>query len=156
MTQQTNYPNVGETSLQLKMDRAQRFVIALRVPAWAGSKSRIQINGKPSGKTLQPGTWAEIDREWKDGDRVEFAIDMPLRLVPIDAGHQNTVALLSGPVALFAIEPGSKAITQQQLLQAQKVADGSSEWQVQSDHGLVVMKSFPTITTEQYRLYQQT
>ena len=156
MTQQTSYPNVGETSLRLKMDRAERFVIALRVPAWAGSKSRVQVNGKPSGKALQPGTWAEIEREWTDGDRVEFAIEMPLRLIPLDAGHKSIVALLHGPVALFAIEPGSKTITQKQLLQAEKVSSGSSDWQVQSSQGPVVMKSFPKITNEQYRLYQET
>jgi uncharacterized protein len=156
MTQQTSYPNRGETSLQLKMDRAERFAIALRVPAWAGSNSRLQVNGKPTGKALQPGAWAEIEREWKDRDRVDFEIDMPLRLVPLDAGHKNTVALLHGPVALFAIEQGSKTITQKQLLQAQKVTAGSSDWQVQTDQGVVVMKSYPKITNEQYRLYQET
>ena len=156
MTQQTSYPNFGETTLHLKMDRAERFAVALRVPAWAGNQTTIRINGKPAGQTLQPGTWAEIFREWKDGDRIELAIDMPLRLVPLDAGHKNTVALLHGPVALFAIEPGSKTMTQKQMLQAQKVAATSSDWQVQTDQGVVVMKSYPQITHEEYRLYQET
>jgi DUF1680 family protein len=156
MTQQTSYPNLGETTLHLKMDRAERFAVALRVPAWAGNQTTIRINGKLAGQTLQPGTWAEIFREWKDGDRIELAIDMPLRLVPLDAGHKNTVALLHGPVALFAIEPGSKTMTQKQMLQAQKVAATSSDWQVQTDQGVVVMKSYPQITHEEYRLYQET
>jgi DUF1680 family protein len=161
MTQQTSYPNLGETALHLKMDRAERFTIALRVPAWAGSQSHVHVNGKPiwsaqQSDVLRPGTWAEIDREWKDGDRIEFAIDMPLRLIPIDAEHKNTVALLRGPVALFAIEPGTKVMTQKQMLQAQKVAATSSDWQVQTDQGVVVMKSYPQITNEQYRLYQET
>jgi hypothetical protein len=81
---------------------------------------------------------------------------MPLRLVPLDAGHKNTVALLHGPVTLFAIEPGSKTMTQKQMLQAQKVAATSSDWQVQTDQGVVVMKSYPQITHEEYRLYQET
>jgi DUF1680 family protein len=156
MTQQTSYPNLGETTLHLKMDRAERFAVALRVPAWAGNQTTIRINGKLAGQTLQPGTWAEIFREWKDGDRIELAIDMPLRLVPLDAGHKNTVALLHGPVTLFAIEPGSKTMTQKQMLQAQKVAATSSDWQVQTDQGVVVMKSYPQITHEEYRLYQET
>jgi len=34
LTQETQYPNVGETSLRLKLDRAERFAVSLRVPAW--------------------------------------------------------------------------------------------------------------------------
>ncbi len=156
MTQQTSYPNTGETTLHLKMDRAERFTVALRVPAWAGKQTAVRVNGKPAAKVAKTGTWAEIDREWKDGDRIEFSIDMPLRLVPLDAQHSNLIALLTGPVALFAIEPGAKAITQKQMLQAQRAASSAGEWEVMTDQGKVRMKPFPAITTEHYRLYQET
>ncbi|HEY1904025.1 MAG TPA: beta-L-arabinofuranosidase domain-containing protein [Terracidiphilus sp.] len=154
LTQQTSYPAMGETALHLKMDRAERFTIALRVPAWAGKQTTVRVNGKPTGMALLPGTWAEVDREWKDGDRVELSIDMPLRLKPLDTEHANLVALLRGPVALFAIEPGAKTMTQRQMLQAQQV--GSADWEVTTDQGKVRMKSFPAITSESYRLYQDT
>jgi uncharacterized protein len=156
LTQQTNYPKMGETSFRLKMDRAERFVLALRVPAWAARQTSVLINGKAAGTALQPGTWAELDREWKDGDRVEFSIDMPLRLLPLDAQHNNLVALLSGPVALFAIEPESKRITQKQMLQARQTGAASGEWEVATEQGKVLMKSYPSITNEDYRLYQET
>jgi DUF1680 family protein len=156
LTQQTNYPNVGETAFQLKMDRAERFTLALRVPTWAGKQTILRVNGKATAAVVQPGSWAEIDREWKDGDHVEFSIDMPLRLVPLDAQHANVVALLHGPVALFAIEPGSKTVTQKQLLQAQRVGASSADWQIATDQGQVVLKPYPAITTEHYRLYQET
>jgi DUF1680 family protein len=156
LTQQTNYPKIGETLLRLKMDHAERFVLALRVPAWAARRTAVLINGKVAGTALQPGTWAELDREWKDGDRVEFSIDMPLRLLPLDAQHNNLVALLSGPVALFAIEPGSKSMTQKQMLQATRTGAASGEWEVATEQGKVLMKSYPSITNEDYRLYQET
>jgi DUF1680 family protein len=155
MTQQTSYPKSNETALHFKMDRAEHFTVALRVPAWAGKHTAIRINGKPTATVVQPGTWAELDREWKDGDRVAFSIDMPLRLTPLDPQHANLVALLHGPVALFAIEPGSAAITQQQLLQAQRIG-ASGDWEVATSQGKVRMRSFPEITSETYRLYQQT
>jgi DUF1680 family protein len=151
LTQETKYPNAGDTSLTLKMDRAERFVVALRVPAWAGPQTVVRVNGKKVEVKVQPGTWAEVDRSWKDGDRIELSLDMPLRLVPLDAGHPNLVALLSGPVALFAIEPGDGKMTRQQLLGAERVGD-SADWRVT---GGVVMKSYPRITTERYRLYQE-
>jgi uncharacterized protein len=156
MTQQTSYPNTGETTLQLKMDRAEHFTVGVRVPAWAGKQTAIRVNGKPAATIAKAGAWAEVEREWKDGDRIEFSIDMPLRLVPLDAQNRNLVALLNGPVALFAIEPGSKSITQKHLLQAQRAASSASEWEVTTDQGKIRMKSFPAITTEHYRLYQET
>jgi uncharacterized protein len=156
MTQMASYPNNGEATLHLKMDRAERFSIALRIPAWAGRQTSIRINGKNSATSPQPGTWSQLDREWKDGDRVELSMDMPLRLVPIDPRHPDTVALLHGPVALFAIDPGSTTMTKQQMLAAQKVSSTSPDWEVATAQGKVKMKSFPQITTETYRLYQNT
>jgi hypothetical protein len=156
MTQSTSYPNTGETALQLKMDRAESFSIALRIPAWAGKDTSIHVNGKAANLALQPGTWAQLDRTWKDGDRIELFLDMPLRLVPIDPQHPDVVTLLHGPVALFAIEPGSRAITKQQLLAAQKVSSASPDWEVVTAQGKLTMKSFPQITSETYRLYQNT
>ena len=70
LTQQTLYPNMGDTTLHLKMDRSERFLVALRVPAWAGTRSAVTVNGKPAGIPLRPGSWAELERTWKDGDRV--------------------------------------------------------------------------------------
>ncbi|WP_263352984.1 beta-L-arabinofuranosidase domain-containing protein [Acidicapsa acidisoli] len=156
LTQETSYPNIGETALRLKMDRSERFVIALRVPAWAGKQTVVHVNGKPAASALRAGAWAELDREWKDGDRVEFSIDMPLRLVPLDAQHANLVALLHGPVALFGIEPGTRRMTQKQMLEAQRVSSSSGEWEVATDQGKIRMKAYPAITNESYRLYQET
>jgi DUF1680 family protein len=154
LTQQTQYPNAGETALHLKLDRPQRFTIALRVPAWAGRQTMLRINGKVAGTAVHPGAWAEIDREWKNGDRVEFSLDMPLRLLPLDAQHPNLVALVRGPVALFAIQPVPAGITRSQILAARQVGS-SGDWQVQTDAGKITMRPYPAITTERYRLYQE-
>ena len=155
MTQETNYPHGGETALHLQMDRRERFVIALRVPAWAGNRCVVHVNGSRAGMG-HAGTWLQVEREWKNGDRVEYTIDMPLRLFPLDAGHPSLVALLCGPVALFAIEQGPKQMTQKQMLQAQRVSVGSADWEVMTEQGKVVLKPYPAITGEKYRLYQET
>ena len=52
LTQQTTYPAVGETTLHLKMDRAERFTVALRVPAWAGRQTTVRVNGKSTGDNV--------------------------------------------------------------------------------------------------------
>ncbi len=156
LTQETQYPTVGETSLELATDREQRFVVALRIPAWAGKGTRVAINGKAADVPLKPGSWAELDRTWKNGDRVELSLDIPLRLLPLDAQHSNLAALVHGPVALFAIEPGSNTMTQKQMLAAQQLSSASADWVVQTDGGKIMMRPFPAITTERYRLYQET
>jgi hypothetical protein len=46
-----------------------------------------------------------MDRMWKNNDRIELSFDMPLRLVPLDGQHPDLVALMRGPVTLFAIHP---------------------------------------------------
>jgi DUF1680 family protein len=155
LTQQTEYPKVGETTLSLKMSKSERFTISLRVPAWAGQRTAITVNGKPVQVDLQPGTWAKLDRTWNNGDRVEFSLDMPLRLVPMDAQHQSIVALVRGPVALFAVEPGAEKITKQQMLAAQRVGT-SEDWELKTDTGKVIMRPYPSIKDERYRLYQKT
>ena len=104
LTQQTQYPSNSDVSMHVALSHPERFTIALRVPAWAGSKTSVTVNGKPAEVMLTPGTWANIDRVWKDGDRVELSLDMTLRLAPLDDHHPQLVALLCGPVALFAIE----------------------------------------------------
>lgn len=155
LSQQTQYPANGDTSMHLALSHPERFVVALRIPAWSGRNTKVTVNGKPIDIALTPGTWASIDRTWKDGDRIELSLDMPLRLAPIDERQPQVVALLYGPVALFAIEPAAEIITQKQLLTAQRIGN-SSAWQVATDSGNVRMLPFPEIKDETYRLYQQT
>lgn len=154
LTQHTQYPVDGDTSMHLTLSHPERFTIALRIPAWAGSKTKVSVNGNPVDTALTPGTWAHLDRTWKDGDRVELSLDMPLRLAPIDDHRTETVALLYGPVALFAIEPVPQNITRQQLLAAQRI--GSSDaWEVATGSGKVRMLPYTAIQDETYRLYQE-
>jgi uncharacterized protein len=155
LTQQTQYPAHGEVSMRVAISRPEHFIIALRVPAWAGSAMVVAINGRRVEVPLVPGTWAKVDRTWKDGDHIELTLDMPLRLARLDERHPQLVALLYGPLALFAIEPGVQSMTQRQLLGAQRVG-ASAEWEVMTDTGKVRMLPYPAIKEETYRLYQHT
>lgn len=156
LTQQTSYPQSNETTLTVKTDRSERFSIQLRIPAWAGAATRVQINGR--GADLHPaaGSWLMIDRAWKNGDRIEVTFDMPLRLMPLDERHPNLVALIYGPTALFAILPLSGTVSRSSLLAARRASSSSMDWQVATDSAPIIMRPFSAITTERYRLYQST
>ena len=155
LIQRTSYPTDGDISLRLALSHPERFTIALRIPRWASTNSKATLNGSGVNAQLQPGTWLKIDRSWKDGDQIELSLGMPLRLETIDDRHPATVALLYGPVALFAIQPGAQTITQKQLLAAQRMGN-SSAWEIATDSGKIRMLTYSEIKEQTYRLYHQT
>ena len=155
LTQQGAYPNGGDIAIEVKSDRQERFLIALRVPAWAGKNTTVSVNGKRVDVPLAPGTWAQLDRTWKSGDHVELSLDMPLRLVPLDPQHPRLVALMRGPVALFAIEPGKAPLSDRLLLAAKRTSETGHDWKIDTASNPLLVRPFAGITTERYRLYQE-
>jgi DUF1680 family protein len=136
----------------VRAERPEKFTVYLRVPGWAGSKTSIAINGKSFPAPLQSGSFAAIEREWKDGDRIEYTIDMPFRLESIEPKQPNIVALLHGPVALFAIDPAVGQFTRAELLGARQ--QGSMHL-VQSGTRQIQFRTFDQIQDEKYRLYHE-
>jgi hypothetical protein len=112
------------------------------------------VNGRAIDGEVRPGTFVAVRREWKDGDRIEYHIDRPMRLEAVDPQHPQAQALLAGPVALFAVGDLDGRFTRTQLMAARQRSAGSSEWLVESATGTVTFKSFPAIGEEKYRLYQ--
>jgi hypothetical protein len=156
LTQTTEYPASSESTMVLTLDRPQSFAMLLRIPQWAGPKTRIAVNGRAVDAALQPGTFARVERTWKSGDRVELEFDMPLRMEPIpyqQIGGQQ-VALMYGPVALFAVGDLTAPVTRAQLLAAERVSKGSAGWRVATPREPLTMRPFAAIGDEHYRLYQ--
>lgn len=155
LEQTTLYPYASEVALRLRTDRPQSFTIYLRVPAWAGSKTTVAVSGHRFPVEVQPGSFVALQREWKDGDRIEYTVDLPQYLEAVDAVHPSTVALLSGPLTLFAVDMVDARFTKAQLLNAKQRAMGSSAWTVHNNTQAVTFRSFPAIDTEKYRLYHE-
>jgi uncharacterized protein len=156
VTQKTQYPATPETSLQVAIDRPEQFTIYLRIPGWAGGNTSVTVNGKPFSTALEAGNWAAINRTWQQGDRIELSLDMPLQLVPVDPQHPDMLALVHGPVALFAVDPKSVKLTRTQMLGARQRSTGSAEWEIATDQGALVLIPFTAITDQRYRLYLAT
>jgi DUF1680 family protein len=151
LEQRTRYPYSPEITMRVHADRPETFAIHVRVPAWAGSKTMITVNGRAASE-VKPGAFVALHREWKDGDRIEYTVDMPLRLEAVDAQHPETVALMAGPLTLFAVNTLDSRFNRAQLLAA--VQQGSG-WKVNSATGPVTFLSFPEIHDEKYRLYHE-
>lgn len=153
LIQHTSYPYVPETSIEVQSDRPEQFAIMLRIPAWAGPKTMVAVNGKRVTKELTPGTFFPIERTWKQGDRVEVSFDIPMQLEAVDPQHPNIVALVHGPLALFAMGDDPLHLSRKQMMTASQISTGSSDWQIEGPPGQVKLKSYASIRNEKYRLY---
>ena len=82
---------------------------------------------------------------------MELELPMTTRLEGIDVQHPETVALMVGPLVLFAVTDSQPAVTRAQLLAGKKT--GSQSWQVETSGGPVKMLPFTAIGDEQYSTY---
>jgi hypothetical protein len=143
--------------LVVKASKAENFALRLRIPAWAalgGEAAQIKVNGLAVDAPVDKG-FATLRRKWKDGDRVELALPMPMRLEAIDgAGTKNpdTVALVRGPLVLFALTEDAPRVTREQLLAATRMK-GQAVWQAATSSGPMLLTPFTEIHEERYRTY---
>jgi len=151
LTQKGNYPFDGGLEFELTATKATEFTVNLRIPSWAEGAS-VAVNGRRLGETIAAEQFASIRRQWRTGDRIELELPMRLRLEPIDERHPGTVALLWGPLVLFAIATSSPPVTSRELLSAKKT--GSQTWRVttENDSGFEVLP-FTAIGDQPYTTY---
>lgn len=148
LTQTSEYPYEAHVQFEVKTSKATEFAVSLRIPAWADGAS-VSVNGKREAASV--GSFARVQREWKDGDRIEVELPLKVRLEAIDAQHADTVALVVGPLVLFGNQvPG---LTRAHLLAAKRMAPGV--WHVSPDGNIVMkMVSWTTISEgEPYTTY---
>lgn len=100
--QETDYPWDGAVKLIIDEAPERPITVKLRVPGWAtAGGGRISVNGEPSGSDLKPGTYAEVTRQWKAGDVIEFVIPFEPTLWesnPLVEESFNQVVLRNGPL----------------------------------------------------------
>jgi len=153
----TEYPYAGAVTMTLQLSHRQNFALRLRIPAWA-TGARVAVNGKRVAAPIVPGTFANIEREWRSGDRVELDLPLRRRLQAVDAEHPNIVALLSGPLVLMRIiddEPSRSApLPRNALLAADRAPGDKGRWTVNHDSGKFELRAFLDIDAQRYSAYQ--
>jgi uncharacterized protein len=150
LTQKSGYPFDAAVKFELAISKPAEFAIHLRIPEWAAGAT-ISINGKTASPSVAVAQFATLHRTWKKGDHIELDLPMKLRLESIDPQHPQTVALLCGPLVLFAISETAPSVTKQQLLAAKKA--GEQLWKVETAAGTMSMLPFTAIADQQYSTY---
>jgi DUF1680 family protein len=123
---ETQYPVDGAVKLTVRDVKRGRFALALRVPRWTRSFTATVGKQKLKGT---PGEYLKIEREWKNGDTVEIAIDMSVQVLPGGKSYPGAVAIQRGPQVLAA-ETSLNAETisiSKDAVEIQKVAK-PAEW----------------------------
>jgi DUF1680 family protein len=113
LSQETNYPWDGNIKLTLNETSSKSYSVFFRVPGWT-SNAKLLVNGKPADIPMTPGRYAELNRKWKKGDKVELILPMEAKLVeanPLVEENRNQVAVKRGPM-VYCLEsvdmPGQK------------------------------------------------
>jgi DUF1680 family protein len=101
LRQTTEYPYTNDMQIDISGPPAT-YSIFLRTPQWAAG-ARLTTSGMRDSRPLTPGTFAEIRREWKSGDRIELELPRNRRQEAVDAQHPDTIAHAEGPLVLLHI-----------------------------------------------------
>jgi uncharacterized protein len=148
LSQKGDYPYDGHVEFEVKTSKPTSFAVNLRIPSWAGEAS-YALNGKRAA--VSPGDFAPLERRWNNGDRIELEIPLRPRLEAVDKRHPDTVALLVGPLVLFAPMNPPEA-TRAQLLAVKMMAP--EDWHVSLDQDRVMkMMPFTAIEDHEYTTY---
>ena len=134
LSQKTAYPWNGDVRIEVTPDSTRstfNFQLAIRVPGWCVGRPvpsnlyeqvvpgtlddfRVIVNGT-AVKVVPVKGYCVIDREWKAGDVVEVAMNMPVRRIKANdkvVADRGCYAVERGPVVFCAegIDNGGKAL----------------------------------------------
>ncbi len=99
ISQQTKYPEEERTSLLFECLKPVKLSLQIRYPHWAQEGIEVKVNGEIIDFNQKPGSFVAVDREWKNGDRVDVSFPFTIRTesMPDDS---NRIALFYGPIVL--------------------------------------------------------
>jgi len=94
---EANFPEQGQVRFVIGQGGSGRYAVYLRVPSWCRRYAAVAGGAAVQGRA---GEWLRLEREWREGERIEIQMAMEVRWVsgaPTYAGH---FALQRGPQVL--------------------------------------------------------
>jgi len=102
LRQETKFPDEEASSLTLSLEEPATFSLYVRHPGWVEKGAfALFVNGEAFAQDSAPGSYVEIRRQWKDGDRVEIALPMKTTVEGLPDGSP-WYAIFRGPILLGA------------------------------------------------------
>lgn len=94
LKQTTDYPATDKIEIDINPEINTDFTVALRIPSWS-KQVEVTVNGK-NEKEVLPGSYLQIERKWKKGDKITIRFDLRARLVE----QNGAQAIVRGPIVL--------------------------------------------------------
>ncbi|EEF63185.1 protein of unknown function DUF1680 [Pedosphaera parvula Ellin514] len=105
IAEETDYPFDDTITLKISTQKSIKFPLHLRIPGWC-EQPTFKINGKLASVKTQKGSFAIIDRKWKDGDVVSLRLPMKVAVRHWEKNH-NAASVDYGPLT-FSLKIGEK------------------------------------------------
>ena len=102
LRQETRYPGQASTKLLFSCQKPLPLAVKVRRPLWATKAFQILVNGQKLEIASTPGSYAQIERTWKDGDTVEVDMPMSLRMEGFK-DNPKRAAVMYGPLVMAGI-----------------------------------------------------
>ena len=138
----TDYPWNGDIALTYRGEGGAAFALKLRIPGWCG-KYALTLNGEQLEADAKDG-YATVDRTWQAGDKLELALDMPVKLVRAnpriyeDAGK---VAVQRGPLVYCLEEADNSRNLHAVRLGGADASQFTTQWKPDKLGGIVELQS---------------
>jgi hypothetical protein len=98
---ETGFPYDNKVNVSIGLKKSQTFSLFLRQPAWAKDGIAVTINGKSVIISQNASGYVEINRKWKNNDKIEITLPMDLHIESMP-DNANRIAFLYGPIVLAA------------------------------------------------------
>ena len=100
----TQYPWEEKIDISFSLSEKAKFKYGFRVPGWC-KKYSVNLNGINAVYNLED-SFAIIDREWNEGDRISITFDMPVSFIQTNPKVRDNIgktAVTRGPV-VYCVE----------------------------------------------------
>lgn len=98
LTQRTAFPASGDTEIVIDTAEGHAATISLRYPGWSRN-AVVKINGREVKINADPGSYIDLRRRWRKGDRITASFPMELHMEYADSACSRG-AVLYGPIVL--------------------------------------------------------
>lgn len=114
LTQATSFPDVPSTVLTWTLESPTAITLKLRHPRWSRTAT-VHVNGAEMVRSTAPGSFIDLERTWRSGDRVELQLEMAVAAESAPAAP-GVVAFTYGPLVLAGalgregLQPGADIV----------------------------------------------
>lgn len=100
VTQRTDYPWQNAVEFTISPESEKQFSFYLRIPEWS-ERTRVSVNGASEQEIVKPGSYFELKRSWRFGDKVRLVFDMPVKVIEANPRVRDSfgrIAIQRGPL----------------------------------------------------------